>query len=88
MLPKNGLLVKKISFFGWIIKVHDKTYNLELKEFYFCNFTIFELTNQIGHFESLCVGSNLFTVNQSIVIHIRQLIFLSEFCRLHIVECH
>ena len=56
MLPKNGLLVKKKSFFGWIIKVHDKSYNLELKEFYFCNFTIFELTNQIGHFESLCVA--------------------------------
>ena len=53
MLPKTGLLVKKKSFFGWIIKVHDKSYNLELKEFYFCNFTIFELTNQIGHFESL-----------------------------------
>ena len=56
MLPKNSLLVKKIIFFDWIMKVHDKSYNLELQNIFFCDLTIFELKNEIGHLESLYIG--------------------------------
>ena len=54
MLPKNGLLVKKKYFLDWIMKVHDKTYNLEQKK-NSVTLTFFELTNEIGHFESLWI---------------------------------
>ena len=54
MLPKNGHLVEKNYFLYSIIKIYDVNYYLKHRKNIFCNFTIFELVNEIGDFESLC----------------------------------
>ena len=54
MLPKNGHLVEKKYFLYSIIKIYDVNYYLKHRKNIFCNFTIFELVNEIGDFESLC----------------------------------
>ena len=54
MLPKNGHLVEKKYFLYSIMKIYDVKYYLKPRKNIFCNFTIFELVNEIGDFESLC----------------------------------
>ena len=54
MLPKNVHLVEKKYFLYSIIKIYDVNYYLKHRKNIFCNFTIFELVNEIGDFESLC----------------------------------
>ena len=53
MLPKNGHLVEKKYFLYSIIKIYDANYYLKYRKNIFCNFTIFELVNEIGDFESV-----------------------------------
>ena len=55
MLPKNGHSVEKKYFLYSIIKIYDVNYYLKHRKNIFCNFTIFELVNEIGDFESLCI---------------------------------
>ena len=53
MLPKNGHSVEKKYFLYSIIKIYDVNYYLKHRKNIFFNFTIFELVNEIGDFESL-----------------------------------
>ena len=59
MLPKNGHLVKKNYFLYSFIKIYDVNYYLKHRKNIFCNFTIFELVNEIGGFESLWKGASV-----------------------------
>ena len=56
MLLKNGHLVEKKYFMYSIIKIYDVNYNAINMNNIFCNLTIFELVNEAGKFESLCLG--------------------------------
>ena len=47
---------KKIFFWIELSKFMIKATTQNQKNFCFCNLTIFELTNEIWHFESLCPG--------------------------------
>ena len=51
--PKWSFSGKEMIELNWIIKFHNKSYNLKPYNF-FCNSSIFEYPNEIGDFESLC----------------------------------